>query len=339
MRIGIIGTGGIAKGIHLPVLSRITDVELVACCDLQEDRLTQVQETFKIARKYTSYYDMFARETLDAVYVLTQPDILFRVARDCLCASLPVFMEKPMGITLLQAQTLRDLSLSQNTPLHVGFNRRHIPLVREALTRVREHTEITQAEGRFYKNTSPAFYQGCSDAFWCDVIHCADLVRYAAGSDGAVRQAATLETADETGTPNAWQSIMQFSNNVVGVVRSHYAAGGRVHAFEFHGRGASAFVHLGGAGRACKATLLFGAGGKQSLSAMGADKAEHIVELDGKEIAGSDRYEDYYGYKAQTEFFLDAVRRGGADPARLAEDFGAMRLIESLKNAKLPGTV
>ena len=72
---------------------------------------------------------MLKQEKLDAVFVLTQPDMLFRPARDCLQAGLPVYMEKPMGITLFQANTLRRLADEKDRLLHVGFNRRTIPLV------------------------------------------------------------------------------------------------------------------------------------------------------------------------------------------------------------------
>jgi len=45
---------------------------------------------------------------LDAVFVLVQPDVLFRVASDSLLAGKHVFMEKPMGITLFQANPCGD---------------------------------------------------------------------------------------------------------------------------------------------------------------------------------------------------------------------------------------
>ena len=38
IRIGIIGCGGIANSKHMPSLSRLDDVEMVAFCDLIEER-------------------------------------------------------------------------------------------------------------------------------------------------------------------------------------------------------------------------------------------------------------------------------------------------------------
>jgi predicted dehydrogenase len=306
----------------------LDDVELTAICDLHEEKAQQAAERFHIAKTYVSYFEMLASEDLDAVYVLTQPDALFRAARDCLTAGKHVFMEKPMGITAYQAQTLQALAQAQNRVLHVGFNRRFIPLVIEAVRLVREAGEITLAEGRFYKNSSPAFYDGCASAFTCDVVHCLDLVRHVAG--GTVTKAALLESNAES-----WHTLLRFENGTAGVVRSHYATGGRVHGFEFHAPGASAFIDLGSPDSSCAATIVRAKGlGSQSLSAMGAGETE-VLRLDGKALAGSDRYEDYYGYRDEDKCFLAAVRKGIYDDARTSEDLATSLLTEQLLAAKL----
>jgi predicted dehydrogenase len=40
-RIGIIGCGGIAKAKHLPSLKKLENVEMVAFCDIVEERATE----------------------------------------------------------------------------------------------------------------------------------------------------------------------------------------------------------------------------------------------------------------------------------------------------------
>jgi predicted dehydrogenase len=332
-RIGVIGAGGLANGIHLPVLSREENVTLVAVCDLHTERAVAAKENYGFAASYVSYHEMLSNETLDAVYVLTEPELLFRAARDSLQAGNAVFMEKPMGVTSFQANTLRALAHENDRLLHVGYNRRYIPVVVEALRLLRKHTTLTQAEGRFYKNSSPAFYGGCATAFTCDVVHCLDLVRYAAG--GAYEKGALLESCADNGEPESWHGIMRFDNGVNGVVRSHYATGGRVHEFEFHGPGASAFINLGFGNEGCSATVLLGSGGTQSLSAKGLGEMQ-VIELDGKVIADSERYEDYYGYRDETRLFLAGVAAGGAfDSARADEDYASALLAEQLLEQRI----
>jgi predicted dehydrogenase len=334
LKIGVIGTGGIAQGIHLPALKAIPEAEICAVCDLVAERAKEAAAKFGVPKTYVSYHDMLREGGLDAVYVLVPPDGLFRAASDALLAGKHVFMEKPMGISLFQAKTLKDLAALQNRVLHVGFNRRFIPLVTAVAAKMREFCPITHVEGRFYKNSSPAFYGGCASAFVCDVIHVIDLVRHLAAGDSGVSpralRASTLESANpETRIPEAWYSALAFDNGVTAVVRANYRTGGRVHQFELHGPGASAYIDLGFGGPSCCGKILRTVRpGGQSLSAAGAGEQE-TFEFDGLALAGSDKYEVYYGYYAEDRHFVETVR-AGTDPARAAEDCASMELVEQL---------
>jgi predicted dehydrogenase len=285
---------------------------------------------------------MLSREELDAVFVLVPPDGLFRAAADCLLAGKHVFMEKPMGISLFQAARLRDLAESQKRILHVGFNRRFIPLVKEVTREFLKRAPLTHVEGRFYKNSGASFYGGCAGSFVCDVIHVIDLVRrLAAGGPGkyaALKEAATLERMDpKAGIPDAWYSSMAFENGVTAGIRANYSTGGRVHQFELHGPGASAFIDLGFGGAGASGRILCSAGqGSHSISAAGADRQE-ILEFDGIKLAGSEKYEVYYGYREEDALFVQTVlgNPGGGDPARTAEDYSSMELAEQLLKARV----
>jgi predicted dehydrogenase len=345
LRIGILGAGGIARGIHLPALAGIPDAELRALCDHVPGRAEEAAGPYRIPGLYLSYHEMLKREELDAVFVLVPPDGLFRAAADCLLAGKHVFMEKPMGITLFQAASLRDLAERQKRVLHVGFNRRFIPLVRELTREFLKRAPLTHVEGRFYKNSGASFYGGCAGSFVCDVIHVIDLVRRlaagGAGKHSALKEAATLERIDpEAGIPDAWYSAMVFENGVSAGVRANYSAGGRVHQFELHGPGASAFIDLGFGGAGASGRILYNPGpGSHSISAAGADRQE-ILDFDGIKLAGSEKYEVYYGYREEDELFIRTVlaNPGGTDSARTAEDYSSMELADQLLRARVKKT-
>jgi predicted dehydrogenase len=351
--VGVIGAGGIANSVHLPSLAALDEVEVRTICDYFPGRAQSAAKTFGIPGVYTSYHEMLRDAALDAVFVLVPPDGLFRTASDCLLAGKHVFMEKPMGITSYQARTLRDLAAAQKRVLHVGYNRRYIPLVVEIFSRMRELTVINHIEGRFYKNSSPAFYGGCASAFTCDVIHVIDLVRYlaaesktktaSAGATGAAAKGAGLikgctieEKNPDTGVPEAWYSAFEFEGGVSGVVRANYRTGGRVHQFELHGEGASAYIDLGFGGAGCSGKILHTiVPGGQSLSAAGAGEQE-IIEFDGPALAGSDKYEVYYGYSLEDQLFARTVlsNPAGTDKKRAAGDCASMELVEALLTAR-----
>ena len=48
IKVGIIGCGGIANGKHLPSLSNVDGVELVAFCDLVEDKARAAAEKYGV---------------------------------------------------------------------------------------------------------------------------------------------------------------------------------------------------------------------------------------------------------------------------------------------------
>lgn len=333
VRVGVIGVGGLACSIHLPILSSLEEVELVALCDWVETRAQEACRRFAVPKMYLSHITMLQEEKLDAVFVLTQPDMLFRPALDCLNAGLAVFMEKPMGITLFQANTLKRLADEKDRQLHVGFNRRSIPLVSEILRRMKELTEITHVEGRFYKNSSASFYDGCASAFVCDVIHVIDLVRHIAASP--VEKCMTLQgPLEKDGVVQSWYSAIAFKNGMTGAVRANYQTGGRVHDFEIHGPNASAYIDLGFGNAGCSGRILHCNGQTHSLSAAG--NAEPQIEyFDGMKIAGSEDYTHYYGYFDEDREFIRCVQNDPShgDPQRTAEDFATMELVEQLQNS------
>ena len=338
-KIAVIGTGNIANGIHMPVLAALENVEIVAVCDIVREKAQETAKKFDVAKKvYTLYGEMLKSEDIDAVFILTQPDALFKVAFECLNRGKHVFMEKPMGITAFQANTLREAAIRNKKLLHAGFNRRYIPLVVEIVSHMRKLTKINQISGYFYKNSSVGFSSGGASAFTCDVLHVVDLVRHIAiGGDSLnITHVSTLETVNpETGVAEAWHSTMRFANGVDGIIGANYNTGGRVHKFEIHGVGASAYIDLGFGDAGCSGKIL--CDGKSFSIISDATKNEKIHEYDGMAIAGSDRYENYYGYRDENILFINKVLENPTetDIARLNEDYSSMKLGEIILNARI----
>ncbi len=330
VRVAVIGAGGIARSVHLPSLSEMADVEIVAICDMIESKAREMAAKYGIPKVYTLYKEMLAREGdgLDAVFVLVEPANLFHVVWFCLDSGFPVFMEKPPGITRFQAESLARKSDEVGKILQVGFNRRHIPVVRRALELVRERTQVTHVEGCFYKFGTGAFDRGSLSAFMSDTVHAVDLVRAMAGGE-AVKVAGIQASWNEP-YPNLWAAVVQFDNGVSGVIKANYQAGGRVHRFEAHGPGVSAFINLGFGGADCDATLLSHAGKAQySLAAAGTGKGG-LLQLDGRELAGSDQFYRFYGFYQEDRHFIDCLQNGRVPETSIQNAVGSMRLAEMI---------
>ena len=326
LNIGVIGAGGIARNVHLPSLTDMDDIQVVAICDLIRERATVMADRYNIPRVYTLYREMFEQENLDAVFVLVEPASLFHVVWQCLEKGIPTFMEKPPGITVYQAESLCRKAAESEQILQVGFNRRHIPLVRQVVEMIRERTQITQVEGCFFKYGDAAFDRGSLNAFMSDTIHAIDLMRWMA--DGTPKAAALVVSQHDSPVINAWNGVCRFDNGVVGTIKANYRTGGRVHTFEVHGPGMSGYIELGFGGASCKARVLAHQGEtRYSLSASGAAQ-EGILELDGMELAGSNEFYKYYGFYQEDRHFLDCVRTQSEPETSIADAVKSMRLAE-----------
>ena len=110
IRIGIIGCGGIANSKHMPSLSRLDDVEMVAFCDLIEERAVAAKEKFgsKDAKAYTDYRELLKDESISVVHVCTPNREHSFITVDALEAGKHVMCEKPMAINGVEAQKMLD---------------------------------------------------------------------------------------------------------------------------------------------------------------------------------------------------------------------------------------
>ncbi|HMN31234.1 MAG TPA: Gfo/Idh/MocA family oxidoreductase, partial [Caldilineaceae bacterium] len=129
VRVAMIGAGGMANNVHYPSLASFADVEIAAICDLDERRLQETANKYEVEGRYTNYRQMVEEVAPDAVYAVGQPHIMFDIWVWCLQQGLNLCIEKPMGITLHQAEMLAYLAEKHNAITQVSFQRRTCPMV------------------------------------------------------------------------------------------------------------------------------------------------------------------------------------------------------------------
>ncbi len=105
IRIGIIGLGGISRA-HLRELATLTDrARVTAVCDIYAPRL-DAGVTATGAKGYRDYRDLIADPNVDAVLVLTPDHWHAQMAIDAMRAGKDVDVEKPMALTIEEAQAM-----------------------------------------------------------------------------------------------------------------------------------------------------------------------------------------------------------------------------------------
>ena len=132
MRVGIIGAGAISQRGHIPGYRATPDVEVVALCDINEQRVRQVAEEMEIPRTYTDYEQMLAAEDLDLVSVCSPNTYHATMAIAALEAGAHVLCEKPMALAFDDAQAMVETARRAGRSLTIGHHMRHQPMMMAA---------------------------------------------------------------------------------------------------------------------------------------------------------------------------------------------------------------
>ncbi|NWL86488.1 oxidoreductase [Paenibacillus sp. 79R4] len=125
-RFGIVGCGGIANGKHMPSLSKLENVEMVAFCDIIPERAEEAAAKFGTAeaKVYADYKKMLAEEQLDIVHVLTPNDAHAEISIAALDSGHHVMCEKPMAKTAADARRMVEAAKRSGKKLTIGYNNR-----------------------------------------------------------------------------------------------------------------------------------------------------------------------------------------------------------------------
>jgi predicted dehydrogenase len=129
--VGIVGCGAISK-VHITALRKINECSLIAVCDLDEEKARWTSERYKIPRYYTAFDNMLEKESLEVVYVLTDPQSHPTLSIEAMKAGCHVLVEKPMSVTLREADEMVVASRRNHVKLCVSHSFIHTPPVLKA---------------------------------------------------------------------------------------------------------------------------------------------------------------------------------------------------------------
>lgn len=129
VKVGIIGCGGIANGKHMPSLSKLKTVELVAFCDVFVERAVKAAAEYGVenAKVYDNYQELLKDESIEVVHVLTPNDSHAEISVAALDAGKHVMCEKPMAKTSEEARLMVDAAIRSGKKLTIGYNNRFRP--------------------------------------------------------------------------------------------------------------------------------------------------------------------------------------------------------------------
>jgi len=125
LRVAVVGVGYLGA-FHAEKYARMDAVALAGVVDIDRERAEHIAEKLG-TRACSDYRDLFGK--VDAVSIVVPTPAHFPIGRDFLEHGIDILIEKPMTVTLEEADKLIELSRSKGLILQVGHLERFNPAV------------------------------------------------------------------------------------------------------------------------------------------------------------------------------------------------------------------
>ena len=129
--------------VHLEALRRVEFVDVVAVTGRQLEAAKKLAEGFGVEKAVDDYRQLLQDATIDAVHVCTPNASHFQMSKDALLAGKHVLCEKPLSISVEEAQELVALAQERKLRNCVCHNLRYYPMVQQ-MRRMREAGDLGQ---------------------------------------------------------------------------------------------------------------------------------------------------------------------------------------------------
>ncbi len=137
INVGIIGTGW-CGGIRAVTCAANVLVDELHIAETRPERLREVAEATNPVTATDDYRTLIANPDIGAIIVSATPETThYPMTRECLLAGKHVFLEKPIALTLTEADELVELARDRGLKFTIGYSQRFNPkyaYVRKCLT-------------------------------------------------------------------------------------------------------------------------------------------------------------------------------------------------------------
>ena len=155
LQVGVIGSG-FAGSSHMEGYNNVEDADLIAICDVSEERAREAAEKYGIPNVFTDYEEMLKLDKLDAVSVCLPNFMHMPASVAALEAGKHVLCEKPLAANAEQAAKMVAASEKSDKILAMSLNFRYqsSALTAKKLIEAGELGEIYYAKTAMLRNNS-----------------------------------------------------------------------------------------------------------------------------------------------------------------------------------------
>lgn len=127
IEVAVVGTGW-CGGIRAETLAAHPLVKALHVAEIRPERLKEIAGKTKASTAVADYKELLKKSAIEAVYISATPETThYPMARDFLAAGKHVFLEKPIALTLDEADELIDLKNKKKLKFTIGYSQRFNP--------------------------------------------------------------------------------------------------------------------------------------------------------------------------------------------------------------------
>lgn len=157
VKIAIVGLGGITQVVHMPVLSKMEDVEIAAVCDSDFSKCRNIAKKYNVEKYYKDVDKMLEENPeVSAVIIATQTNFHKDVSLKCLQAEKHILIEKPIARNYKEAKVIVEAGKKYKKKIMVAMNNRfrNDMMLQRTFTKAKELGEIFYIKAGWIKPQS-----------------------------------------------------------------------------------------------------------------------------------------------------------------------------------------
>ncbi len=156
IRVLITGLGGIAQVAHLPIISKMDNVEICGICDIDKSKTKSIAQKYNIKAAYNTLDELLANVEADCLIVTSPTSLHHEQAIKGLKKGLNVLVEKPLARNYKEASEIVDAAKKAKKLLMVGMNNRFLPevMMQESFVSAGEIGEVFYIKAGYLKKRS-----------------------------------------------------------------------------------------------------------------------------------------------------------------------------------------
>lgn len=319
LKIGMVGSGGIAR-VHTESLAKIPHISIAGAFDTAPEKARSMAERYG-GIAYGDLDSMLAE--MDVVYICTTPKFHRDAVIRAVEAGVHIFCEKPMTVSLEDAQMVVDAVKSSNIRFTMGFNFRFMP----ALKRLKELVESGKL-GNLYSywsirdlwsphrppnwRTDPRFLCGMTIE---SLSHDFDLMRWIAGDAASVMGRVATSRSDIEGYDNIVNALITMKSGTIANIQASWASHVSINQYGVIGTLGSAVCE-----------------GNRVRWRTEDSSSENIIECNRPEDKVS-------SYQLESEYFIECIKTGRTTSTGVEDGAATVRISHAVLQSSQQGSV